>query len=157
MKTYKYMSETKCCDEDHCDQKLSISENDTDIIEEKVSLTEEEKKKRKRKAYKEQQKLKNNSPINETNESDETKELHKLGKENLDKWESICNMVKDYREKIGRFPNLRSNGREVNDEAAKVLARWLWLQNTSYNKRVMHPYHIRRLEEIGYKFVKTKG
>jgi hypothetical protein len=127
-----------------------------EIIDEPVEpkLTEQERKKLKKKAYKQRKKAKKqvNESVKDENLSLEEQAVNKLGKENLEKWEAMCNMVKDYRKKLGSFPSMRSNSREVNDEAAKVLARWLWLQKVSYAKGNMHPYHSRRLEEIGFKF-----
>lgn len=128
-----------------------ISEEETVVIDEPV-LTQQEKKKLKKKAYKQRKKEK----VKEEQLSEEVEELQKQGKENLEKWENMCNMIDDYKKKFNRFPNMRGNGREVNDEAAKVLARWLWLQNVSFNKGVMNPYHVRRLEEIGFNFKDNK-
>ena len=132
------MSEEVCINHDNCE----IEE-----ITEKT-LTKEEKLKLKKKAYKQRQKEKNSKP----DESTEISEEQKIAKQNLDKWESICNMVNEYKTKFGKFPSIRNNSREINDDAAKVLARWLWLQTVSYKKGNMNPYHIRRLEDIGFKF-----
>jgi len=124
-------------------------------VKEKPEITEEERERRrqKKKAYKQRlrakkQKERESENSLESLERNETEE----GKANLQRWEQMCDMIKDYKSKIGRFPNMRSNGRDVNDEASKVLGRWLWLQTVSYKKGNMHPYHIRRLEEIGYNF-----
>lgn len=123
--------------------------NTTEPPVEKIqTITEEERKRAKRKAYKLRQKTKKN----ESKLIEEADGLQEQGKENLEKWEQICSMVDDYKKKFDKFPNMRSNGREVNDEAAKVLGRWLWLQTVSYKKGNMHSYHKRRLEEIGWKF-----
>jgi len=127
-----------------------------EIVEETV-VTAQERKKLKKKAYKQRKKEKENlEQIRKKklagNFDTDTTELQKQGQENLEKWEQMANMINDYKKKFDCFPNMRSNGREVNDQAAKVLGRWLWLQTVSYNKGVMNPYHIKRLEEIGFKF-----
>lgn len=72
-------------------------------------------------------------------------ELHqKQGRENLEKWEHFCKLIGDFKTQYKRLPSLRSV-----DQAEKVLARWIFLQKACYNRNKMHPYHIRRLKEIG--------
>lgn len=135
------------------DEKVTESELEDvveDVVEEeKKQLTADERKRMKRKAYKQKQKAKRQAEkaVSLTPEQIEAQQ-------NLKNWENMCNMIKDYKDRFNKFPNMRNNGREVNDEAAKVLGRWLWLQNAAYKKGTMNPYHVRRLEEIGWKFKK---
>jgi hypothetical protein len=68
------------------------------------------------------------------------------GRENLEKWEYMCNLIKDFKDKYNRIPTLKSN-----DQMEKVLARWLFLQKSCYVRHKMHPYHQRRLKEVGVK------
>lgn len=130
----------------------------TEIIEseKKEHMTKQERNKMKRliykkkKAEKKREELKTR-PIKEEFDK-EAFDLQKIGKANLEKWNGIYKMIVEYKEKFGKFPNMRSNGREVNDQAAKVLGRWLWLQQSCQKNGNMHPYHQRQLEEIGFKF-----
>ena len=88
-------------------------------------------------------------PIIDTNE---TKKLMTERKEKLEKWEYMLSTIDEYKKRFGKFPSMRNNERGMDNQAAKVLGRWLWLQTVCYRKGTMDPYHIKRLEEIGYKF-----
>jgi hypothetical protein len=68
----------------------------------------------------------------------------KKSEENLKKWEEMCNIIDSFIKKNTRIPSMRSN-----DRNEKVLGRWCFLQMTQFRKHKIHPYHIRRLKEIG--------
>lgn len=136
--------------------KILHKNNMTDIDEDEAI-----RKKRKKKAYLQRKKEKKAEPEIEPEPIPvpvvETERVipppdSNTGRQNLKNWEHMCSVVEEYKNKFNTFPNMRNNGREVDNAAAKVLGRWLWLQTAAYKKGLMHPTHVDRLTKIGFTF-----
>lgn len=118
---------------------------------------ERERKREKKKVYLKRKKERERQERAENVDSEtsapllEAMKLKNEAKDNLEKWEYFCNMVKDFHARSKRLPNLRSN-----DRNERVLGRWLFLQKSRHKNGKMHRYHATRLSEAGLKLSKNE-
>ena len=124
-------------------------------------LTKQQRKRLKKKAYEQRKNERNqkhsvtfekieevlpSGPSPMTDADVDAMNTRKTAKENLQKWEDMCNLVGDFIKERKTVPDMRSS-----HDIERILGRWLFVQKTRFKARKMHQYHITRLNEVGVK------